>query len=139
MSIYQTAIDAIQKYLIIRFLPLLALLLTLTVLLIVCIKLKLMSKKILLIIFLVLGVSLAYMVYSFAILNYDVRNECYIVYSGEFDYKNVLGQDVNVVSFAVEGTKKQCKCVMDDIDSGEYNGTVIYTQHSNWVVCIETN
>lgn len=139
MNVHEDSIIAIQRYLTIRFLPLLVLLLTLTILLIVCIRLKLMTKKFLLIIFLILGASLAYMGYSFAVLNYDVNNECYIVYNGKFDYKNVLGKNANVVSFDIEGTKKQCKCVIDDVDSGEYEGTIIYLINSGWVIFMETD
>ena len=52
MSVYQNAINEIKEYLTVRFSLLIALLLILTVLLVICIKFKLVQRKFVLIIIL---------------------------------------------------------------------------------------
>ena len=86
----------------------------------------------------IIAVCFSYPVYEGVAFYFDVNNEEYIVYEGEFEFQYIFGRTGDNVKLK----DKNGMIVSNwyyDLDSQTYQGKVVYTKRTKYVLYIEVN
>lgn len=134
IEVYNSAIQDTWTYLLLNMIPILTLGIILIVIALVAFLKKLMQKPITALI-LILGVlASTYSIVELSIFGYDISNENFESYCGEFDYMQVSGNRKDVFNFPKE-SDLYVRSVADlSIDNGVHSGYILYGKTSRWVI-----
>jgi len=86
----------------------------------------------------VIAVCFSYPVYEVSAFYLDVKNEDYITYEGEFEFQYVLSNTGDNVKLVDENDRIVSNWYYD-MESKMYQGKVVYTKRTKFVVYIEAN
>ena len=96
-------------------------------------------KKIIIILMLIFAfIVIAYATIEISIFSYDLNNQAFEEYQGEFSYRKVSGNEKDVVELPDDTNIKVRSVANFDISTGEYDGSIIYGKYSKWAIKIST-
>ena len=96
-------------------------------------------RKIIIILMIIFALFIiAYATIEISLFSYDLNNQAFDEYQGEFSYRKVSGNEEDVLKFP-DGTSIKVRSVANfDISTGEYDGSIIYGKYSKWAIKIST-
>ena len=134
IEVYNSAIQDTWTYLLLNMIPILTLGIILIVIALVVFLKKLMQKPITALIFILGVLASTYSIVELSIFGYDISNENFESYCGEFDYMQVSGNRKDVFNFPKE-SDLYVRSVADlSIDNGDHSGYILYGKTSRWVI-----
>lgn len=137
MNPYEEAIRSIIWHLIIADLKFVIFGIILIVIVANGVKTKMFSKRAFIWAGVVLAICFSYPIYEDVSFYLDVKNEEYITYDGEFEFQYVLNNTGDNVKLLDQNGKIVSNWYYD-LESKTYQGKVVYTKRTKFVVCIET-
>lgn len=133
MGNYQEAIDSIIRHLIITDIPIILLGIILLIIGIVGIKQKWFAKKWFISAIVFVFICFSYVSYRFVSFYMDIHDKNYVQYSGNYKFMSSLGTTGDQVNL-LEKDNLRLNSIYDDLGSGTYKGTVIYTERTKFVL-----
>ncbi len=136
MGNYQDVIIRIWRNISINSIPLIAFSFIMIGIVFYIVKQKLDLKGLVVFLSIIAIACLLYVSIEFITFGLEVKNESYVVYDGTFKYTSVLNHTGNQVNL-IDKNNVRLNSLYLGLDDGVYNGQVIYTKWSKWVLYMD--
>lgn len=131
---YASAITDTWRYLLLNDIPLFILAIILTIFSLIGLIKQLLKKFFAYLLLVLATIIFTYVIIDISIFNYDVQNNNFTVYYGEFDYMQVSGNSIDTFEISNE-SNLYVRSVADlSISSGSHSGYLLYGKKSHWVI-----
>lgn len=134
IDVYNDAISRTWSYLLLNMIPLIIVAIVLVVIALIGLFKQLIKKYIICLLLILSVIVLTYAIAEMCIFNYDIQHENFVVYYGEFDYRQVSGSNTDVFK-STDNSYLHVRSVANlEIDTGTYFGYLLYGKCSRWII-----